>query len=59
MALREVEVRFLNGNKLVTSMAAHLTDKEIRAYYRVGKTFNVGAGEKDRMTKVKSVRILR
>lgn len=59
MALREVEVRFTNGNKLLTSMNARLTDAEIRAYYRVGRVFNVGVGEKDRMTKVKSVRILK
>ncbi|MBW2562138.1 MAG: hypothetical protein JRE40_14965 [Deltaproteobacteria bacterium] len=59
MALREVEVRFTNGNKLLTSMNARLTDAEIRAYYRVGRVFNVGVGAKDRMTKVKSVRILK
>ena len=59
MALREVEVRFTNGNKLVTSMAAHLTDQEIKAYYKVGRTFNVGASANDRLTKVKSVKILR
>ena len=59
MALREVEVRFTNGNKLFTSMSAGLTDAEIRAYYKVGKVFNVGAGDKDRMTRVKSVRILK
>jgi len=59
MALREVEVRFTNGNKLRTSMSARLSDAEIRAYYKVGKVFNVGAGDKDRMTRVKSVRILK
>jgi len=40
-------------------MAAGLTDKEIRDYYKKGRVFNVGAGAKDRMTKVKSVRILK
>ena len=59
MALRAVEVRFTNGDKLRTSMSAGLTNAEIRAYYRVGRVFNVGAGPKDRMTKVKSVRILK
>ena len=59
MALRAVEVRFTNGDKLTTNMAAGVTNAEIRAYYRVGRVFNVGAGAKDRMTKVKSVRILK
>ena len=59
MALRAVEVRFTNGDKLRTSMAAGLTNAEIKAYYKVGRTFNVGGGPNDRMTKVKSVRILK
>jgi len=59
MALRAVKVYFTNGDSLVTSMAAGLTDKEIRDYYKKGRVFNVGAGAKDRMTKVKSVRILK
>ena len=59
MALRAVEVRFTNGDKLRTSMAAGLTNAEIRAYYKVGRAFNVGSGPNDRMTKVKSVRILK
>ncbi len=58
-ALRAVEVKFTNGDKLRTSMAAGLTNAEIRAYYKVGRVFNVGSGEKDRMTRVKSVRILK
>ena len=59
MALRAVEVRFTNGDKLSTNMAAGITDAEIRAYYKVGRIFNVGAGPKDRMTRVKSVKILK
>jgi hypothetical protein len=59
MALRAVEVRFTNGDKLTTNMAAGITDAEIRAYYKVGRIFNVGSGPKDRMTRVKSVRILK
>ncbi len=59
MALRAVKVYFTNGDSLVTSMSAKLTDKEIRAYYKIGRTFNVGSGPNDRMTKVKSVRILK
>ena len=59
MALRAVEVRFTNGDKLTTNMAAGVTNAEIKAYYKVGRVFNVGSGPKDRMTKVKSVRILK
>jgi hypothetical protein len=59
MPLRAVEVRFTNGDKLSTNMAAGVTDAEIRAYYKVGRIFNVGSGPKDRMTRVKSVRILK
>ena len=59
MSLRAVEVRFTNGDKLTTNMAAGVTDAEIRAYYKVGRIFNVGSGPKDRMTRVKSVRILK
>jgi len=59
MSLRVVEVRFTNGDKLTTNMAAGITNAEIKAYYKVGRIFNVGSGPKDRMTKVKSVRILK
>jgi len=59
MSLREVKVTFTNGESFITSMASKLTDQEIKAYYRVGKVFNVGRGDKDRMTKVKNVRILK
>ena len=40
--LRSVTVEFGDGSKLTTSMAAHLTDDEIKAYYKVGKIFNLG-----------------
>ena len=59
MPLREVEVRFTNGDKLTTNMASGVTNAEIKAYYKIGRVFNVGSGPKDRMTKVKSVRILK
>ena len=37
-ALREVEVTFSDGSKLETNMAAHLTDEEIKDYYKVGSS---------------------
>ena len=57
--LRAVRVKFDNGETLETDMAAHLTDAQIRDYYRIGKEFNLGAGGRDRMAKVKSVEILK
>lgn len=56
--LRTVKVYFTNGTSLTTNMAARLTNKEIRSYYRVGKVFNIGAGPNDRLTKVKRVKII-
>jgi len=57
-ALREVEVTFSDGSKLETNMAAHLTDEEIKDYYKVGSSFNIGS-VKDKMVKVKSAKILK
>jgi hypothetical protein len=56
--LREVEVTYSDGTKIETSMAAHLSDADIKNYFRVGKEFNIGSGEKDKMAKVQSVKIL-
>jgi len=58
-SLREVKIIFADGSSLVTSMAAHLSDKDIKDYYKVGKTFNLGSGDKDKMTKVEKVIILK
>jgi argininosuccinate synthase len=57
-ALREVEITFSDGSKLETNMAAHLTDDEIKDYYKIGSSFNIGTVE-DKMVKVKSVKILK
>lgn len=40
--LRSVTVEYSDGTKIDTSMAAHLTDDEIRDYYKIGKKFNLG-----------------
>ena len=57
--LREVEVTYDDGSTIGTSMAAHLTDEQIYDYFKVGKVFNIGNGENDKMVKVKSVKILK
>ncbi len=57
-ALRGVKVTYDDGTVISTSMASHLTDDEIRDYFRVGKSFNIGSGVDDKMAKVQSVEIL-
>ena len=58
-ALRVVKVTYDDGDVITTSMAAHLTDKDIKEYFRIGKKFNIGSGEIDRIVAVKKVKILR
>lgn len=54
-ALRNVTVKFDNGDEINTNMAAHLTDEEIYNYYAIDKEFNLGSGENDKIAKVKEV----
>ena len=54
-----VRVYYTNGVNIPTEMNPKLTDKEIRDYFKVGRVFNIGNGENDRMTKVKRVVIHR
>ena len=56
--LRKVRVKFDDGNVINTSMAARLTDEEILDYYAIGKEFNIGDGEHDKMASVVDVEIL-
>lgn len=56
--LRSVKVTFSNGDAISTSMSAGLSDDEIRDYYKIGKSFNIGNAGKDKMAKVKKVEIL-
>ena len=59
--LRAVKVWFSDGNHLVTNMAKGITDREIRDYYAVGRTFNVGGdpeGQEDNLVKVTRIEIL-
>ena len=41
--LREVKIFYANGDIINTSMAANLTDKEIKQYFKVGRNFNIGS----------------
>lgn len=55
--LRSVKVTYDNGKVIETNMAAHLTDQDIKDYYRIGRPFNIGSGENDKMAKVASIEI--
>lgn len=57
--LRGVKVNLQNGDSFSTSMAAHLSDDDIKNYYAPGKTFNVGSGPNDNLQKVSNIEILR
>lgn len=54
-----VKVRFSDDSELITSMAAHLTDEKIKAYFQPGRVFNVGSGENDKMAKVTHIEIIK
>jgi len=45
--LRSVTVKYSDGSVINTNMAAHLSDEEIRNYYKIGKQFNLGNGKVD------------
>lgn len=56
--LRSVKVTFGNGDVIKTNMASDLTDEEIKDYYKIGRTFNIGAGNRRNLQKVVDVEIL-
>jgi len=56
--LRVVQVTYEGGDIVTTSMAGHLTNKEIENYFKVGKKFNLGS-VKDKIRAVKSIVILK
>ena len=58
-SLRKVKVTYSNGDVVYTSMAANLTDQDIKNYFRIGKKFNIGSGGRDKIASVKKVKILK
>ena len=52
--LRSVDVTYSNGETISTSMAAGLTDEEIKEYFAVGRWFNIGVLE-DNMQRVTKI----
>lgn len=55
--MRSITVTFDDGNIINTSMAAHVTDDQIKEYYRIGRQFNIGDGPNDHMATVTNVLI--
>ena len=54
---KTVKVIYANGLSIETSVNPNLTDQEIKNYYKIGSTVNIGMGENDKITKIKSVEI--
>lgn len=53
--LRSVTVKYENGDVVNTSVAKHLTDEEIRDYFKVGTKVNVGIGPQDNIQTIEEV----
>lgn len=51
-----VKVTFDNGDHLLTEING--TEESVREYYRIGKVFNIGVGEHDKMQRVAEVEFL-
>jgi hypothetical protein len=45
--LRAIRVTYSDGTVISTDMAANLTDEQMLAYFKVGKTFNLGTSFPD------------
>lgn len=56
--MRAIKVTYSNGEEVSTSMASHLTDKEMLDYFAIGKWFNLG-GVTDDMQQVVKREILK
>ena len=54
-----VNVTYENGEVVPTEVDGDMTDEEIREYFKPGKEFNIGVGNKDNFQKVKSIEILK
>ena len=53
--LIDVTIKFDNGDIIETNVNGDRTDEQIKEYYKVGKTFNLGSGENDNLAKVVDV----
>lgn len=53
--LIDVTIKFDNGDIIETNVNGNQTDEQIKEYYKVGKTFNLGSGEKDNLARVTDI----
>lgn len=56
--LRVIKVTYSNNDVVITSMAAHLTDKEMLNYFKVGRLLNIGSVT-DNLQKVIKAQIIK
>ena len=47
--LRSAKITYSDGTVINTSLAANLTDKEIRDYFKIGRQLNIGNGPNDNL----------
>ena len=50
--MRSAKVTYSDGTIINTSLAAHLTDKEINEYFKIGKVFNISNDPDDNLQTV-------
>lgn len=50
--LRSAKITYSDGAVINTSLAGHLTDKEIKDYFKMGKSFNIGSVDDNMQTVV-------
>lgn len=55
--MREVKITYSDGIIIETDING--TNKEIKEYFKIGRVFNIGNGEKDKLARVKKVEILK
>ena len=57
--LRSAKITYSDGTVITTSLAGHLTDKEIHDYFKIGKAINIGSGPNDNMQTITKCEILK
>jgi len=53
-----VKVTYSNGTHVTTSVNPNVTDEQIRRYFKIGSTANIGSGDRDKVVKIVDVEIL-
>ena len=55
---RSVKVTYSDGTFITTSLNPNITDSEIKDYFKIGRTANIGNADKDKIVTIKNVEIL-